>query len=132
MKKIAIKLPSPKLGRSRFYVIPEKVSDVLYKHLLWQFSNASGPTFCEYNENILRNDTSNFADEFNVNYKFKPICGEEEFLSHEDITLKLNKAIIRQKYKIQNNHIKDLLALAKAQAAKVSSLIRPQKVTENI
>ena len=131
LKKIAIKLPSPKLGRSKFFVIPEKTSDVLYKHLLWQFSNASGPTFCEYNENILKNDTLNYTNQFNVNYKFKPICSEVEFLSHDDITLKLNKAFIRQKYKIQNNHIKDLLALAKAQAAKVSTLIKPEKITEN-
>ena len=124
-------MPSPKLGRSKFFVIPEKTSDVLYKHLLWQFSNASGPTFCEYNENILKNDTLNYTNQFNVNYKFKPICSEVEFLSHDDITLKLNKAFIRQKYKIQNNHIKDLLALAKAQAAKVSTLIKPEKITEN-
>ncbi len=123
LKKLANKLPTPKLGRSKFFVIPEKVDDILYKHLLWQFSSASGPKLCEYNDNILKEDTLNSLHSFDVNYELKPLLGNVEFLHHEDITLRLNKKFIRGKYRIQNNHIKDLLALAKAQATKASLLV---------
>ena len=130
LKKLATKLPSPKLNRSRFYVIPEKASDVLYKHLLWLFSNSSGPTLCEYNDKISQNYYDQ-NDSFNVNYEFTPICGELEFKNHDDLTLKLNKSFVRKVYTIKNNHIRDLLALAKAQAARASELVNNQNLAGN-
>ena len=123
LKKLAGKLPNPKIGRSKFFVIPEKPDEILYKHLLWQFSNESGPILCEYKNTDLKNETLNVNNSFDTNYKFKPLLGEIEFKLHEDITLRLNKVFTRDKYKIRNNHVKDLLALAKAQAAKASIMV---------
>ena len=113
----------------KFFVIPEKASDILYKHLLWQSSREAGPVLCEYNSKV-PNDVKNITiNNFDVKYKFIPIPTSVEFRIHEDITLRLNRVFLRKPYRIQNNHIKDLLALARAQSAKVSELVLNQNVS---
>ena len=115
--------------RGKFFVIPEKASDILYKHLLWQFSREAGPALCEFNSTIPSNNKDISINTFDVKYKFIPIPANVEFLIHEDITLRLSRVFIRKPYRIQNNHIKDLLALAKAQSAKASELVNSENVS---
>ena len=129
LKKLAGKLPTPKLGRGKFFVIPEKASDILYKHLIWQFSREAGPALCEFNTTITNNNKDVSINSFDVKYKFIPIPTNVEFLPHEDITLRLSRVFLRKPYRIQNNHIKDLLALAKAQSAKASELVNSENVS---
>ncbi len=113
LQKVAIKVPKPKLGRTEFFIVPETPSEALYKHLLWQYSNASGPTECEYNEKLKRVESNSRFDEFNVLYDYTPTPVTIEFLVHDDITKKLNRFIPRRPYKIKTNYLADLLALAK-------------------
>ena len=129
LKKIAAKPPFPKLSRGKFFVIPEKAIDILFKHLLWEFSDATGPTLCEFNSNIPPINNETRIDNFDIKYKFIPIPTNVEFRPHEDITLRLSRVFIRKPYRIQNNHIKDLLALAKAQSAKATELISASSVS---
>lgn len=113
LQKQAIKMPKPRLGRTEFFIVPETPSEALYKHLLWQYSNASGPTECEYNEKLKLVELSSRYDEFNVLYDYTPTPVTIEFLDHDDITRKLNRFIPRKPYKIRTNYLADLLALAK-------------------
>ena len=129
LKKLAGKPPTPKLGRGKFFVIPEKASDILYKHLLWQSSRDAGPVLCEFNSKVQNDGKTVTVDNFDVKYKFIPIPASVEFRLHEDITLRLSRVFLRKPYRIQNNHIKDLLALAKAQSAKVSEFASNQNVS---
>ena len=51
-----------------------------------------------------------------------PIPNNVDFRFHEDVVvMKAEDKEKRKTYKIRNNHIKDLLALAKSQASKLSS-----------
>ena len=129
LKKLAGKPPTPKLGRGKFFVIPEKASDILYKHLIWQSSREAGPVLCEFNSKIENDSKTISVNNFDVKYKFIPIPASVEFLPHEDVTLRLSRVFLRKPYRIQNNHIKDLLALAKAQSAKASELVNAQNVS---
>ncbi len=129
LKKLAGKLPTPQLGRGKFFVIPEKASEILYKHLLWENSEAAGPALCEYNTKVPKDGKTITVNNFDVKYKFIPIPTSVEFRLHEDITLRLSRVFLRKPYRIQNNHIKDLLALAKAQSAKVSELVTNKNVS---
>ena len=96
---------------------------------MWEFSEAAGPALCEFNTKIPSSNKDLSVSSFNVKYKFIPIPTNVEFRIHEDVTLRLNRIFIRKPYRIQNNHIKDLLALAKAQSAKVSELVNSQNVS---
>ena len=115
-QKVAIKLPKPMLGRTEFFIVPETPCETLYKHLLWQYSNASGHTMCEYSEKLKLVEPSSRFDEFKLLYDYTPTPVTIEFLEHDDITKKLNRYIPRKPYKVKTNYLADLLALAKAKS----------------
>lgn len=116
LKKVAGKIPSPNLNTKRFFVVGEKAIDILYKHMLWQFKNTFNKILCDFNEKLLKIESSKYDSHFKDSFNFMPIPDNVNFrFSDGIIKIKSNDKEKRKTYRIRVNHIKDLLAaLAKS------------------
>ena len=122
MKKIAGKIPALSYSRKKFFVVGEEPIDILYKHMLWNFKNTSKRELCVFNEKQLSIETSKSDNDNIGNFNFKQINENVDFKNRKEL-VKINKhRIERKKYKIEMNHIKDLLSLYKPLSSSVDYL----------
>lgn len=120
LNKLAVKLPVPRFGPCLFYVEPEKPSDTLYKHLLWQVSNSVNPIKLEFKNKSEKIRLFTRAMVSTLPYESDIKLENIEFIIHDDVTKKFNRSLPRKAYIVKTNYLKDLLALAKAQSSSLA------------